>query len=296
MKNPFKSIGRYIGKINNSRAANAVDRLLERPSRRLPVSVTSSVLANLAGGASAAGVFFGKGETFWQKSWDGLAAVPNMFLNLRYYLHLPEYIGKANATSEYLREHGPQLADSLGYAGRKLEAGTRLAQKGFTALSDGLDYMVPGGDFFNPIKGYGLLKSASDTLSTARESIEQGGEQLQETAGPVIEALKQVDLNPIFDALHNLADNVYVDEIGYTLGLAAICAVYCYASSQYIRGYWVRRGRPGILSRAVQRAGIKRFKKYYARHPEKMVGGVGVDVYNQHLIQNPDKLEELVRR
>ena len=90
--------------------------------------------------------------------------------------------------------------------------------------------------------------------------------------------------------------SICVDEIFQTLGIAAACVLTGYGASQYLRGYWGRRGRPGILSRAVQRAGIKRFRGYYTRHPEKIAGKDAVKIYDEHLVQNPEKLEELARK
>ena len=275
--------------------AGVFGRFFERPKRRWPASVGASIFASGAGLAGASGVFLGSGETLVQKAGNAVMAIPNMLSNLRHYLHLPEYIKKANLTAEYLREQGPAIADSLSYVGRKLEAGASLAQKGLVELSEGFDNIMPGGNF-DPIEGYNLLKSASNSLKVAKESIKDGGEQLQETAQPVVDALKEVDLNPVMNSLYNLADNVAPDEIVQTLGIAAACVLTGYASSQYIRGYWGRRGRPGIVSRFIQKRGLRRFKDYYARHPDKIAGEGGLEAFKQHLIQNPEKLEELVKR
>src|SRR3989338_4060793 len=160
MKSPFKIVGKYVGKVHNSKAVKAVDRFLEKPRRRRPVAIAASISIKLAGGAGIAGVFVGNGATEVKRGW--------------------------------------------------------------VIFREARDYLWPGGDKpFDPISAYHSLGDGVRTMEAAATNINAGKDQFTETAGPAIEALKQVAMNPFFEALHNFADNLATDEIGYTLGVAA---------------------------------------------------------------------------
>ena len=278
------------------KALKSVGRFFEKKGKRKAASITGSVLANLVSGASANGAFFGNGETLVQKVGDAVMAIPNMFYGWRHYAHLPEYVRKANATTEYLKEHGQELADSIGYAGRNLEAGTRLTQRGLDELGRGMDYMIPGGQGFHPIDGLGLLRKSASTLEQATDSINEGANQLQETTAPVVEALKQVDLNPVMSALHNLADNVSPDEIAQTLGIAAVCLTAGYMTSKYVLAYWGRRGGHGWLGKRIRKRALKTYEDFYLRNPEEIAEKEGLELYRKYMALHPEEIEKVVHK
>jgi len=271
---------------------------MEGPKKRFTTSVLGSGGLNFVGGAGAAGVLLGRGETLAGKIGDAMISIPRAIVNtINYYIHAPEYTKQADAALTYLREQGPEVAGELGRSGRYLEAGVRQADRGMSLLKDAQDYLVPGGERgFDPQNSYYSLKDGIQQLGDAIESIEIGKDQAIETAGPVIDTLKQVDINPILEALHNLADNVAPDEIWYTLGVAAASLGTAYLASQYVRGFWGRRGRPGMVARFIQKRGIKKFRDYYIQHPEKIAGDEAINVIGEHFAKNPKRLEELAAK
>ncbi|MBS3086434.1 hypothetical protein J4422_01920 [Candidatus Pacearchaeota archaeon] len=298
MKSPFKIVGKYVGKVHNSKAVKAVDRFLEKPRRRRPVAIAASISIKLAGGAGIAGVFVGNGETLVQKLGDAVTAIPKGIVSsIDHYIHAPEYARKTDAAFQYLRERGPEVAEELGRSGRLLQAGATEVKRGWEIFREARDYLWPGGDKpFDPISAYHSLGDGVRTMEAAATNINAGKDQFTETAGPAIEALKQVDMNPFFEALHNFADNLATDEIGYTLGVAAASLVTASAMAMYLGSYWGRRGRPGYFARRIQRRGIKDFQNRYIEHPEEIAGPEGIQAYEGHLLRNPEKLEALVER
>lgn len=280
------------------KAVNWVDQKLYSPIKRIPTSVALGWGSGIAGGAGAGGVLLGKGETFMQKVGDAVTAVPKGFVNLvKHYMNAPEYARQTNDALEYLKERGPEVASELNRSSVLLQNGARQAGRATDLLREGQDYLTPGGEKgFDLQNAYYAFKDGINQLESAVTSINAGKDQAQETAGPAIEALQNVDLNPVLQALHNLADNVSGDEIGQTIAIGASSVLAGYLGSQYLRGYWGRRGRPGIVSRAVQRSGLKRFRDYFVKDPEKIAGPIAVEIMGDYLVQNPQKLEELAER
>lgn len=273
-------------------------RLFSRHAGRWLTAHSLSAGSGLAGGAGATGVFLGGGETLLQKVGDAILAIPKGVANtIQHYLHAPEYARKASTALDYLKEQGPNVAEELSRGGRYIEAGLNQAQRATADLNQASDYISPGGELpFDPQNAFYSLRDGLNQLETAASSIATGKDQLQDTAGPAIDALKDVDLNPVLQALYNLADNVAPDEIIQTLGIAAGCVATAYIASQYLGGYWGRRGRPNFVSRFIQRKGLKRYKEYFTEHPEEIAGEEAVEIMKANLLQNPGELEKLVGR
>jgi len=276
----------------------ATKKFLDKKSRRMPAAIALSIGSNLAGGASATGTFLGNGETLIQKISDAVTAIPKGIKNtIEHYINAPEYARKTSAALDYLKEQGPDVAEELARGGRYIEGGMNQAQRAVRDLEQASDYISPGGDLpFDPQNALYSLRDGINQLETAALSIDTGKDQLQNTAGPAIEALKDVDLNPILQALYNLADNVAPDEFWQTLGIATGCVTTAYLASQYLGGYWGRRGRPGIVARFVQRKGLSKYRDYFTKNPEEIAGKEAVEIIKNNLIKNPSELEKLAKK
>ena len=278
--------------------AGLMKRVFSQESGRFLTSKVSSIGVGLAGGAAATSTLLGNGETFTQKLGDAIIGIPRGIANtIITYIHAPEYIRETNDALSYLREQGPNVANELARGGRYLEAGVSQSQRAISDLEKAADYLMPGGNqTFDPQNAFYSLRDGVGQLETAIHSINTGKAQLQETAGPTIDALKDLDLNPFFQALYNLADNVAPDEIAQTVAIGAGCLLAGVVTSQYIGGYWGRRGRPGILARTIQKSGLKRYKDYFTKHPEKIAGERALEIIKENLVQNPSELEKLAER
>ena len=286
------------GKNNTkNRISGRIGKSMEGPVKRFTGSVAGSVGIGLAAGTSAGGVLFGKGELFVEKVGDATIAIPKGVVSaVKHYMHAPEYVEQASNALDYLREEGPRVVSELGRAGRYIEGGTRQLQRATTDLNEARDYITPGGDLgFDPQQAIYSARDGLRTLETAVESLNEGKSQIQETIEPAMEVLKDVDLNPIIQIGQNFLDNMAPDEISQTIGIGAAALTAGYLGTQYVRSYWGRRGRPGIISRWIQRKGIKEFSDHYEEHPEQIAGQEAVDVFETHLVRNPDKLENLAR-
>ena len=60
-------------------------------------------------------------------------------------------------------------------------------------------------------------------------------------------------------------DNLASDEIAATLGVMAVAFGLAFVLGQEV-GFWVRRGRPGLIARMLQRWGARTFRHWYVRN------------------------------
>ena len=296
--NPLRWPGMAVEKIHNSRAAKAVDRAFYGPVKRFVGSVGLGVGAGIAGSAGAAGALFGNGETLSEKLMDAGTAVPKGIVNtFTHWMNAPEYAENASNVLRYAREQGPEAVEELGSAGGLFQAGVNQWERGVRDLIDSQDYLLPGGNLpFDVQNAYYSARDGKNTLETSMGTLETAKDRAENVLQPAIDALQNVDVNPVVEALYNFADNMAPDEISQTVGIAAGSLAAAYLANQYIRGFWGRRGNPGWIKEWIQRRGIKRFRDYFVDNPEKIAGPEAVEVVKDYLAKNPDALAEVTSR
>jgi hypothetical protein len=67
-------------------------------------------------------------------------------------------------------------------------------------------------------------------------------------------------------------DNFASDEIADTLLVMGAAVALAYAVATGV-GFWARRGRPGLIARALQRWGARSFRDWYVDNAEYALGG-----------------------
>ncbi|HET7532061.1 MAG TPA: hypothetical protein VFJ83_02855 [Nocardioidaceae bacterium] len=91
--------------------------------------------------------------------------------------------------------------------------------------------------------------------------------QLAEIAEQVSPLVDEVEvLIPVYyGGFVAVTDNFASDEIAATLGVMAVSLGIAFVLSQAV-GFWVRRGRPGLIARTLQRWGARTFRRWYVRN------------------------------
>ena len=62
-----------------------------------------------------------------------------------------------------------------------------------------------------------------------------------------------------------VTDNFASDEIVATFGVMGVALALAFVLGQAV-GFWIRRGRPGLMARWLQRAGARTFRRWYVRN------------------------------
>jgi len=215
------------------------------------------------GAGAAASVALSDAETVGGKASDAIRAVPNLSEKYHEAKYVVDHREQIQAAIAYLNQHTLPQEELERSADESVETlgaiDTTYAEvgQGIEALKvDGFD------DFPDVGRAYGHLRdawSARPDLSSIRELA-----QVADQVGPFVD---EVDvLVPVYyGGLLALMDNFASDEIAATLGVMAVAFGLAFVLGQAV-GFWVRRGRPGLLARLLQRWGARTFRRWYVRN------------------------------
>lgn len=215
------------------------------------------------GAGAAASVALSDAETVGGKAGDAIRAVPNLSEKYHEAKYVVDHREQIQSAITYLNEHTlPQeelqrTADESVETLDGINATYAEVGQGMEALQvDGLD------DFPDVGKAYGHLKnawSARPELDSIRELA-----QVADQIGPFVD---EVDvLAPVYyGGLLALMDNFANDEIVGTLVVMGMAFGLAVVLGRAV-GFWVRRGRPGLLARLLQRWGVRSFRRWYIRN------------------------------
>jgi hypothetical protein len=238
----------------------------DRPSlrRRLEVGrlLVGALLVlgiNAYGAGAAASVALSDAETVGGKSHDAVAAVPNLMERYRAAKYVADHRQEIQAALDYVNGHTlPQaeLEDAVDRSSETLD-GIQTTYNELSQIDDALTQFPP-----SPGKALGHASAAWEAkpdLSSVSD--------LADKAEQVSPYLDQVEvLIPVYyGGLLAVVDNFASDEIAATLGVMAAALGLALVLSQAV-GFWVRRGRPGLIARTLQRWGARRFRRWYVRN------------------------------
>lgn len=211
-------------------------------------------------GASAAmGVALSDGETTLGKAGDGVAAVPTLSEEYHHTKYVIEHREQIQAALTYLRDHTPpqeelersvaQSTETIGDIQRTKDELERAGE----ALGDGFPDVV----------------EATDHLLDARGALPSGDsiDRLSQASEQAASLMNEVDvLLPVYyGGVLRVSDNLATDEIVSTCALMALSVVAAFLVGRSV-GFWIRRGRPGLIAQLLQRAGVHVFPRWYARN------------------------------
>jgi hypothetical protein len=257
----------------------------DRPSSRRPEVgrlLLGSVLEvgiKAYGAGAAAAVALSSAETVGGKSQDALAAVPSLMERYRAAKYVVDHRQEIQSALDYVNAHTlPQAEleetlDRTSVTLRDIETTSDQVTAAKQAAEEAADINVD----LNPFNGYdgfdgldigktqeafGHIRSAweakpdLDSISDLADAAEQ--------VGPYVDQV-EVLVPVYYGNVLNVADNFASDEIAGTLGVMALALWLAFVLGTAV-GFWVRRGRPGLIARTLQRWGARAFRGWYVRN------------------------------
>ncbi|MCY4728692.1 hypothetical protein NYO98_20600 [Nocardioides sp. STR2] len=243
--------------------------------RRLEIGrLVSGSLAEMfikAYGAGAAlSVALSDAETMSGKAGDAVRAVPNLTERYEQASYVVEHREQVQAAVTYLNEHTlPQdelqrtADESVRTLGSIETTYDEMGRARSVLEIDGFS-----GTFDNVRAAIGHVGNAYD----ARPDLDSL-RQLAGVAEQVRPFTDQVDvLIPVYYGnFFTLTDNFASDEIASTLLVMALALGVAVVLGRAV-GFWVRRGRPGLVAIVLQRWGTQVFPRWYARNLPYVMG------------------------
>lgn len=242
--------------------ASSPDR--ESLRRRLEVGrlLTGSLLElgiKAYGASAAVSVALSDAETVGGKSRDALAALPNLSERFRAATYVVDHRQEIQAALDYVHQHTPPQAQLEEAADRSSETlrGIETTYSELTQARDALGEFPP-----RPDEALGHVRAAWG----ARPDLDSIGD-LAGAADQINPYLDQVEvLIPVYrGGLFTVVDNFASDEIAATLGVMAAAFGLAVVLGQAV-GFWIRRGRPGLIAHTLQRWGARSFRDWYVRN------------------------------
>lgn len=254
------------------------------PRRRLELGrlLVGSVLElaiKAYGAGAAASVALSDAETVGGKGQDALAAVPTLVERYRAAKYVVDHRQEIQSALDHVNANTPPRAeleaalDRSSATLRDIETTRDEVVAAKEAVDEATDIDVD----LNPLDGYdgidgfdidrtqeafGHVRSAWEATPDL-ESISDLADAAEQV-GPYVEQVEV--LIPVHYAnVLNVADNFASDEIAATLGVMALALGLAFVLGTAV-GFWVRRGRPGLVARTLQRWGARTFRRWYVQN------------------------------
>ncbi len=230
------------------------------PGRLLLGSLVETMIKAYGVGA-ALGVALSDAETTGGKASDAVRAVPNLVDKYQDAQYVVDHREQIQAAITYLNDHTlPQ---------EELQRSADESVRTLGAIETTYDEVARARDVLE-------LDGITGTFANVSEAIQHVGnaysarpdldsiERLADVAEQVRPFADQVDvLIPVYYGnFFALTDNFASDEILSTLFVMALAFGVAAVLGQ-AAGFWVRRGRPGLLAQLLQRLGARVFRRWY---------------------------------
>lgn len=231
------------------------------------------------GAGAAAAVALSDAETVGGKGQDALAAVPSLMERYRAAKYVVDNRQEIQSALDYVNANTPARAeleetlDRTSMTLRDIEATSDEVTAAKQAVDEATDVAVDVNPFngFDGIEGFDIDK-AQEAFGHVRSA--WGAKPDLESISDLADAAEQVSpyvdqvevLVPVYYGnVLNVADNFARDEIAATLGVMALALGLAFVLGTAV-GFWVRRGRPGLIARTLQRWGARTFRRWYVRN------------------------------
>ncbi len=216
------------------------------------------------GVGAALSVAVSDAETVGGKGQDALAAVPNLVDRYRAAEYVVEHRQEIRAALDHVNRNTPPQAELEDAAARSAET-----LRDIETTSDEVDAALGSFDGISPFNAFDRSQDALGHIRAAwgsRPDIESLRELADraEQVGPYVDQVAV--LVPVYyGGLFAAVDNFASDEIVGTLFVMAAALGVAFVLGQAV-GFWVRRGRPGLIARTLQRWGAQTFPRWYVRN------------------------------
>ena len=226
---------------------------------RLVVGALVELGIKAYGAGAALSVALSDAETVDGKVGAALGAVPSLVDEY----HEAEYVlahqQEIRSAIDYLNTNTPDQAELQQAAERGSETlrGIETTYDEVLQAKDAVAQFPP-----RPDEAYGHLASAWD----ARPDLDSIGQlaEMAERSGPFVDQV-EVLLPVYYGPFASLTDNFAGDELTATVFVMVCSLAIAFVLAQVV-GFWVRRGRPGLVARVVQRLGARVFRRWYVRN------------------------------
>ena len=223
---------------------------------RLLAGSTLELLIKAYGAGGAASVAWGDAETLGGKVVAAINPIPILVTKLNHARYVVDHREEIRSAIDYLNQHAPsepELQHAADQGTHTLDAISTTSAE----LRSTMDSLP-----FSPIDAVGHARNALQSMPDV-ESIRQ----LSDLADQMRPAMGQVDaLIPVYyRGLSSFADNFASDEIVATVSVMSLAFVLALVLGHAI-GFWVRRGRPGLIAQALQRLGARIYRPWYVEH------------------------------
>ena len=248
---------------------------------RLLLGSALEMLVKAYGAGAALSVALSDSETVGGKAGDAIRAVPNLADKYHEATYVIEHREQIQAAITYLNEHTlPQdelqrtADESLRTLGSIQTTYDEVGRARDVLQLDGI-----GGTFDNVREAIGHVANAYD----ARPDLDSL-RQLAEVADQVRPFKEQVDvlIPAYYGNFFTLTDNFAGDEIVSTVFVMVLALAVASVVGQAV-GFWVRRGRPGLLARLWQRLGARTFRPWYVSNLPYALSPPLYDAAREHL-------------
>ncbi len=226
---------------------------------RLVVGSLVEIGIKAYGAGAAASVALSDAETVRGKAHDALAAVPTLAEEYRNAQYVVEHRKEIRSAIDYLNENTPpqsELEQSVDEGSETLR-GIEATYDEVLRAKDSVDDLTP-----RPDEALDHLQNAWDAKPDL-DSIRRLAE-IAEQVGPLADEV-EVLVPVYYGGFVAVSDNFASDEIAATLCVMAVSLGLAFVLGQVV-GFWVRRGRPGLVARTLQRWGARTFRRWYVRN------------------------------
>lgn len=213
------------------------------------------------GVAAALAVALSDAETVGGKASDAVRAVPSLAEEWEQAQYVVDHREEIQAAVTYLNENTlPQeeLQRTADESTATLDA-IQTTYDEVAAARDVLEIDGISGTFDNVRDAIGHVGDAYDAQPDLDSLERLAG--VADQVGPLADQV-EVLLPVYYGGLATITDNFASDEIASTLLVMALALVLAGALGRTV-GFWVRRGRPGLLAQLLQALGASVFRRWY---------------------------------
>jgi hypothetical protein len=223
---------------------------------RLLAGSLVEVVIKAYGAGAALAVALSDAETIGGKGRDAIAAVPSLAERYRAAEYVVDHRQEIQVALDYVNEQTPpqaELEDAVDRSTATL-GGLETTYSEVLEARDALPWN-PRDAWGHVSEAWGAkpdLSAIADLAATA------------ERIGPYVDQVEV--LTPVYyGGLLAVVDNFASDEIVGTLFAMTLALGVAFVLGRAV-GFWVRRGRPGLIARTLQRWGAVTFRGWYVRN------------------------------
>jgi hypothetical protein len=248
---------------------------------RLLLGSALEVLVKAYGAGAALSVALSDSETVGGKAGDAIRAVPHLADKYHEATYVIEHREQIQAAITYLNEHTLPQDELQRTADESLRTlgSIQTTYDEVGAARDVLQLDGISGTFDNVREAIGHVGNAYN----ARPDLDSL-RQLAGVADQVRPFKEQVDvlIPAYYGNFFTVTDNFAGDEIVSTVFVMVLALAVASVVGQAV-GFWVRRGRPGLLARLWQRLGARIFRPWYVSNLPYALSPPLYDAAREHL-------------